>query len=363
MRTAHVWCSGNLYRMSVGAGALAQAGEALSRLGYAGRVMVVTDENVAGLFGGTVAQSLQASGFQPEFSIFQPGEEQKSLGTASMIYDRLNEAGAERGTPLIALGGGVVGDLAGFVAATYFRGLPLVHMPTTLLAQVDSSIGGKVAVNHGRLKNNVGAFHQPVAIIADTSCLARLPYREFRNGLAEVIKSAMIRDADFFRYLEGDIDRVLARDEDALERIVSVTARIKAAVVQEDEKDTGLRNILNYGHTAGHGIESASSFALCHGECVAIGMEVAGRIAAELGLGLAADVGRQRALLIRAGLPVTVPGDVKVEEVLSAMARDKKLSRGRLRFILPTSIGEVVIRDDVPMDLVRDALLRSYVLV
>lgn len=346
--------------MSVGAGALTLAGAELARLGYSGAVVIVTDENVAALFAGEVERALVGKGFTPEFIVIPPGEERKSLETAGMLYNRLNEIGAERSTPLLALGGGVVGDLTGFVAATYFRGLPLVHLPTTLLAQVDSSIGGKVAVDHGRLKNNVGAFHQPAAIIADTSCLAYLPEREFRNGLAEVIKSAAIRDEAFFRYLEEDIDRVLSRDEKALEHVVAVTARIKASVVEEDEKDTGLRNILNYGHTIGHGIESASSFSLCHGECVAIGMVAAGYIAESMGSVGSEDVERQRSLLVRAGLPVRVPETVNPDEVLSAMTRDKKISRGRLRFVLMTRIGEVVVRSDVPMDLVREALRRSY---
>ena len=360
MRTSHVWCSGNLYRMSVGAGALSLVGEELSRLGFSGIPVVVTDENVARLFGEAVERSLQRAGFAPEFIVIPPGEERKSLETAGILYGQLNEIGAERGTPLVALGGGVVGDLTGFVAATYFRGLPLVHVPTTLLAQVDSSIGGKVAVNHGMLKNNIGAFHQPLAIIADTNVLASLPRREFRNGLAEVIKSAALRDEGFFRYLEDGIDRIMERDEDALEHMVAATAGIKSSVVEEDEKDTGLRNILNYGHTIGHGVESASSFSLCHGECVAIGMVAAGLIATAMGMVSAAEVERLRALLLRAGLPVTVPESVDMDTVLAAMTRDKKITKKRLRFILPTRIGDVTMRDDVPMDLVRETLERSY---
>lgn len=360
MRTSHVWCSGNLYRMSVGAGALGLVGGELLRLGFSGTVVVVTDENVAGLFGTEVKRCLTASGFAPEFIVIPPGEAQKCLETAGMMYGRLNEIGAERATPLVALGGGVIGDLTGFVAATYFRGLPLVHVPTTLLAQVDSSIGGKVAVNHGHLKNNIGAFHQPSAIIADTSSLAHLPEREFRNGLAEVIKSAAIRDEGFFRYLEDEMEHVLARNQSALERIVAVTAGIKASVVEEDEKDTGLRNILNYGHTVGHGIESASSFSLGHGESVSIGMVAAGLIAAAMGIAASAEVERLRALLVRAGLPVSVPERVNADAVVNAMNRDKKISRGRLRFVLLTRIGEAVVRNDVPMELVRETLLRSY---
>ena len=360
MRTSHVWCSGNLYRMSVGAGALGLVGDELRRLGYSGTVVVVTDDNVVELFGAEVERTLAGCGFSPQFIVIPAGEERKSLETAGMMYGRLNELGAERSTPLVALGGGVVGDLTGFVAATYFRGLPLVHVPTTLLAQVDSSIGGKVAVNHGRLKNNIGAFHQPAAIIADTSCLASLPEREFRNGLAEVIKSAAIRDEAFFHYLEAEIERILARDERTLEHVVAVTARIKASVVEEDEKDTGLRNILNYGHTVGHGVESASSFSLCHGEAVAIGMVAAGRIAASMGVASSGDVERLRQLLVRAGLPVTVPAELDVDAIIGAMGRDKKIQSGRQRFVLVPRIGEVVLRNDVPGDLVRETLLRSY---
>ncbi len=361
MRTTHVWCSGNLYRMTIGAGALGVVAEELVRLGFSGTVVVITDQTVDSLFGDQVRQSLLDGGFSPVLIVLPAGEEQKSLETSSMLYGRLNEIGAERSTPLIALGGGVVGDLTGFVAATYFRGLPLVHVPTTLLAQVDSSIGGKVAVNHGRLKNNIGAFHQPVSVVTDTSVLRQLPEREFCNGLAEVIKTAMIRDEAFFCYLEAEIDRVMARDESVLEKVVAATASIKAAVVEEDEKDTGLRNILNFGHTVGHGIESASAFSLSHGEAVAIGMIAAGQIAGHLGMVSAPDLERLRALLKRAQLPVSIPCSLDIDAVLSAMTRDKKVAKGRLRFVLPTKIGEVHIHRDVPMDLVKETLVRSHV--
>jgi 3-dehydroquinate synthase len=360
MRTTHVWCSGNLYRLSVGAGALRLLGDELDRLGFSGTVVVVTDETVDGLYGRQVEVMLREAGFQPACIVIPPGESMKSLETAGMLYGRLNELGAERGTPLVALGGGVVGDLTGFVAATYFRGLPLVHVPTTLLAQVDSSIGGKVAVNHGMLKNNVGAFHQPSAIVSDTSALASLPEREFRNGLAEVIKSAAIRDEGFFQYLETEMDRVKERDDAVLEKVVAVTAGIKSAVVQEDERDQGIRNILNYGHTVGHGVESASAFALCHGEAVAVGMVAAARMAAAMGLCEPTEVERLRDLLLRAGLPVAIPEGMDLHAVTAAMGRDKKLLKGRLRFVLPTRIGEVVVRDDVPAQLVEEVLQTSH---
>ena len=350
-----------MYRMSIGTGVLRQAGDELDRLGFAGRTVVVTDETVGGLFLEELERSLQDAGFDPAVIVIAPGEEQKSLETAGMLYARLNELAVERSTPLLALGGGVIGDLTGFVAATYFRGLPLVHVPTTLLAQVDSSLGGKVAVNHGMLKNNIGAFHQPAGVLADISTLLQLPEREFRNGLAEVIKSAAIRDAEFLEFLEGRMDDVLLRDESVLEKMVAVTAGIKAAVVQEDERDHGLRNILNFGHTVGHGVETASGFALCHGEGVAIGMVAASKMSASMGLLEPGELLRLRALLVRAGLPVAMPEGIDPSVVVDAMARDKKRAGGRLRFVLPTRLGEVVIRNDVPEKLVEEALLGSDV--
>ena len=360
MRTTHVWCSGNLYRLTVGPGALQQTGDELRRLGFRTTAVVVTDETVSALFGDSITRSLSDAGLSPTMVTIPPGEDQKSLETASMLYGRLNDLGAERSTPLIAMGGGVVGDLTGFVAATYFRGLPLVHIPTTLLAQVDSSIGGKVAINHGMLKNNVGAFHQPLSVIADTSTLLHLPVRDLRNGLAEVVKSAMIRDAGFFEFLEASMDDVLERDSLVLEKVVALTARIKSAVVQEDERDSGLRNILNFGHTIGHGIETASRFALCHGEGVAIGMVAATRLAQTMEMIDEEEAARLKSLLLCAGLPVTVPAHIDPSVVMSAMARDKKRVDGQLRFILPTRVGEVVVRTDVPEQLVQDTLVSCY---
>jgi len=361
MRTTRVWCSGTVYRMSIGTGMLRQAGDELDRLGFSGRAVVVTDETVGALFGEELERSLRDAGFDPGTIVIPPGEEHKSLETAGVIYSRLNEIAAERSTPRLALGGGVIGDLTGFVAATYFRGLPLVHVPTTLLAQVDSSLGGKVAVNHGMLKNNVGGFHQPVAVLADISTLLRLPEREFRNGLAEVIKSAVIRDEGFLEFLESRMEDVLLRDESVLEKMVAVTAGIKASVVQEDERDHGLRNILNFGHTIGHGVETASGFALCHGEGVAIGMVAAAKMSAAMGLLEPGELARLRSLLVRAGLPVTMPEGIDPSVVLAAMARDKKRAGGRLRFVLPTRMGEVVIRNDVPGKLVEETVLGANV--
>ena len=360
MRGIDVCCSGNPYRVTIGAGALTALADELNRLGFDDTVIVVTDATVAELFGEGLERHLAESRFSPHLIVIPPGEDQKCLEMAGVLYGRLNELGAERSTPLVAFGGGVVGDLTGFVAATYFRGLPLVQVPTTLLAQVDSSIGGKVAVNHGTLKNNVGAFHQPVAVITDTSLLTHLPEREFRNGLAEVIKSAMIRDETFFRYLESQMECVTARDSEVLERIVARTVEIKASVVAEDEKDTGLRNILNFGHTVGHGIESATSFSLCHGEAVSIGMIAATQIAIAMNMVSMEVFDRLKSLLQRAGLPVAIPDFVDLGAVLDAMSRDKKMAKGRLRFILPVRTGVVEIRGDVSMDLLRRTLESCY---
>ena len=360
MRTTHVWCSGNLYRLRVGAGALNLVGEEMRGLGFAGRVVVVTDSNVAPLYLDSVLASLRDAGFHVGQVVLEAGEEQKSLESAGRMYDTLNDVGAERGTPVVALGGGVVGDLGGFVAATYFRGVPLVHVPTTLLAQVDSSIGGKVAVNHGKLKNNVGAFHQPMAILSDTAVLRTLPEREFRNGLAEVVKSAVIRDAQLFAYLEDNVRRIMEREDDVMEDVVASTARIKAAVVQEDERDGGIRNILNFGHTVGHGVESASEFGISHGESVAIGMLAACRIACDMGICEPDILQRIESLLSQVGLPLVVPPGVDFTEVLEAMKRDKKISKGKLRFVLPLHIGEVTIRNDVPDELVTRVVRGCY---
>jgi len=360
MRTTHVWCSGNLYRLRIGAGAMGLIGDELRGLGFSGRVVVVTDSNIAPLYLDTVVQSLTQHGLNVREVVLDAGEEQKTLASAERMYDVLNDAGAERGTPVIALGGGVVGDLGGFVAATYFRGVPLIHVPTTLLAQVDSSIGGKVAVNHGKLKNNIGAFHQPLAILSDTAALHTLPEREYRNGLAEVVKSAVIRDAQFFSFLEENAERIIDRQDEVMEAVVAATARIKAAVVQEDERDGGIRNILNFGHTIGHGIESASGFSVSHGESVGIGMIGACHIACAMGIASDDTLKRVEYLLERIGLPLRIPVDILMEEITEAMRRDKKVSRGRLRFILPLHIGEVVIRDDVADDMVVDAVRRCY---
>ena len=278
------------------------------------------------------------------------------MEVAARLYNDLTDLYAERATPILALGGGIIGDLAGFVAATYMRGVPLVHVPTTLLAQVDSSIGGKVAVNHGQLKNKIGAFYQPRLVISDISTLKTLPAGEFINGLAEVIKYGVIRDKDFFAFLEENLDRIKSLNEDVLEEVVYRSSKIKAEVVEKDEKDLGLRNILNYGHTIGHAIESVSDFKLEHGKAVALGMLAAARISNRLGQLDKNEVVRLKDLLRRAGLPIKVPA-LDINQIVQAIKHDKKIQGGKIRFILPKTLGSVFVTEEVSLSLVEKTLV------
>jgi 3-dehydroquinate synthase len=276
---------------------------------------------------------------------------------AALLYDRLADRLADRRTLVVAVGGGVIGDLAGFVAATYNRGLPLLMVPTTLLAMVDSSVGGKVGVNHPRAKNLIGAFHQPVGVWIDTAVLATLPEREYRSGLAEVVKYGVILDADFFAYLEENAAAVLGRDPEAVRHVVARSCRLKAAVVERDEREeTGLRAVLNYGHTFAHAFETVAGYGTwLHGEAVAAGMVCASRLAERRGLIDAATTERQRRLLERFGLP-TAPRPWPADDLLAVMRIDKKNVAGRMRFVLPRRLGEVALIDDVPEDDVRRTL-------
>jgi len=309
-------------------------------------------------------ESLRQAGLRTVSIVVPPGESSKTLAQAGTLYDRLLEAEMDRGSVVIALGGGVVSDLAGFVAATYMRGIPWVAVPTTLLSQVDASVGGKTAVDHPLCKNLIGAFHQPSAVLADIETLRTLPDEELRTGLAEVVKHAMIRDANLFAALEAQADRLLARDSKVLEDIVTRNVEIKAEVVMADERESGLRRILNYGHTVGHALESLSlktaglstAAALAHGRAVALGMMAEAQIAQRRGLVGQAIVERQKNLLQRFGLPVRLKApDVKA--CLALVRHDKKAEAGRLRFVLPESIGSVRIVDDVTDEEIREALL------
>jgi 3-dehydroquinate synthase len=311
-------------------------------------VLIITDEHVRSR-ASVISASLVEAGFHAETVVLSAGEAQKCLATAAQLYDRLVGLQADRKTLIVPVGGGVMGDLAGFVAATYARGLPLLMVPTTLLAMVDSSVGGKVGVNHPQAKNMIGAFHQPVGVWIDTAALDTLPDREYRSGLAEVVKYGVILDAPFFEYLEQHADAILRRDPEAVAHIVARCCRLKADVVEKDEREeTGLRAVLNYGHTFAHAFETAAGYGATwlHGEAVAAGMVCASRLADRRGLISAELTQRQRRLLERFGLP-TVPEPWPVDDLLATMRKDKKALAGQMRFILPRRLGAVELFDDV----------------
>lgn len=346
------------YWIDTGPDLLGQIGATLSGLAKGRQALVVTDEEVGRLYSARVVESMRSKGFDADLAVVPPGESTKSIEWASRLYDRLVEKNADRQTVVVALGGGVVGDLAGFVAATFARGIPFVQAPTTLLAMVDASVGGKVAVDHPKAKNLIGAFHQPRAVICDLTTLGTLPDREYRCGLAEVVKYGVIMDESFFSEIEKRAEDVNARQSSIVERIVVRSCELKARVVEEDEfETTGRRAILNYGHTFAHAFETAAGYEeIKHGEAVAMGMICAGRLAQRLGR---VDQGfhvRQEELWSRLGLPTRVPASVAGKDLVSIMRRDKKSVAGQLRFILPTRIGDVGAVDSVDEQLVRETI-------
>jgi 3-dehydroquinate synthase len=356
MKKIKVELGSNSYKVRVGAGLLARAGLWLKEKGFSGKVVIITDTTVKDLYGDALNQGLANAGFKVTTLEIPAGEEQKSLETAGRLYHELSGSYAERTTPVLALGGGVIGDLAGFVAATYMRGVPLIQIPTTLLAQVDSSIGGKVAVDHGQIKNIIGVFYQPKLVISDIDTLKTLPEAELANGLAEVIKSAAIRDRRLFNFLDINMEKAMSLNAAVLEEIVLETARIKAEIVEKDEKDSGLRGILNYGHTIGHALETVSDFQIKHGQAVAIGMAAAARISSRLGILDKSDVVWLTDVIKKAGLPTEMP-DLKVEDITSAMKHDKKVWQEKIRFVLLKSVGDAFITDEVSPSLVEEVLV------
>lgn len=322
----------------------------------AGQVAVVTSPPIRHRYATAVCSALRQEGIRPLLLSVPVGERAKSLRWASHLFDRLIQARFERGATLIALGGGVVGDLTGFVASTYLRGVHFVQIPTTLVAQVDASIGGKTGVNHPKGKNLVGTFYQPRLVFIDVTTLRTLPMRELIGGMAEVVKYGVIADPDLFEYVEQHVSALLDYDMTALEHIVARSARIKADVVSKDEREAGLRRILNYGHTLGHAIETVTGYRrIHHGEAIAIGMEFAARLATRLGLCDVMLVDRQRRLFGHLGLPTALPLQVPVRALLSSMALDKKVRDGRLHFVLPARIGQVVVKP-VTFDVVKETL-------
>jgi 3-dehydroquinate synthase len=336
------------YDIAITSGAMTGLGPFARERNRGSLAFVVTDEHVRS-HADAAAASLTATGLRTDLIVLPSGEAQKCLATASQLYDRLVDLHADRKTLIVAVGGGVIGDLAGFVAATFNRGLPLLMVPTTLLSMVDSSVGGKVGVNHPKAKNLIGAFHQPVGVWIDTATLDTLPDREYRSGLAEVVKYGVILDADFFGSLEEYADAILKRDPDVVRTIVARCCRLKADVVEHDEREeTGLRAVLNYGHTFAHAFETAAGYGTwLHGEAVAAGMVCASRLAERRGLVNADLTERQRRLLERFGLP-TAPERWPTDALLATMRSDKKAVAGQLRFILPYRLGGVRLYDDVP---------------
>lgn len=337
-------------------GSFSQLPAILTAQNFSGRIFIVTDSSVGRLYAESVRQLLAFAGFKPFIFSVPAGESSKSLTCFAGILDWLVEHKAERSELLIALGGGVVGDLVGFVASAYRRGMALAQLPTTLLAQVDSSIGGKTGINHARGKNLIGAYYQPGLILVDPALLLTLPDRAYREGWGEVVKYGIVLDAELFALLEEHLSDVERREADLLTQVVARCIRLKMDVVQSDERDGGLRNILNYGHTFGHALEATTSYGTwLHGEAVSIGMEVAGRIAVAQGLFTREELVRQRKLLRSIGLPLACPGEDSAV-LLAAMQNDKKVQAGRIRWILPTRIGYAQMYSDVPVESVCAAI-------
>ena len=345
------------YAILIGAGLIHRIGDELEGLALGSKIAIVTNGVVRPLYGDEVAQAMEEKGFDVTTIEIPDGEKYKSLETAARLYDELIEFRMDRTSSVIALGGGVIGDLAGFVAATYMRGINFINLPTTLLAQVDSAVGGKTGVDHPKGKNLIGAFHQPRIVLCDLDCLKTLPKKELVAGMAEVIKYGVIVDAGFFSFIESHIKEILDLDENAMMEVVRSSCAAKAAVVEEDEREGGLRAILNYGHTLGHAIESLTGYShYIHGEAVAIGMVAAARIAVAMKLCEPAVVNRLDALLTGFGLTTAMP-ELNPDDVIEILAHDKKVQDGRVRFVLPERMGKVTIRDDVEPDIVRRVLL------
>ncbi len=346
MRTLNVALAERSYPIHIGPNLLAQ-GQLLRPYLKTPRVAIVTNETVAPLYLDTLKRGLQLEGVVAVEIVLPDGEEFKDWQTLNLIFDALLRERCERSTTLIALGGGVIGDMTGFAASAYQRGVPFIQVPTTLLSQVDSSVGGKTAINHPLGKNMIGAFYQPRLVLADTDTLQTLPEAELQAGLAEVIKYGLIRDLPFFEWLEAHIDALLARDPTALAWAIERSCQNKAEVVAADEREQGERALLNLGHTFGHAIEAGMGYgAWLHGQAVAAGTMMAAELSRQLGWLTGEDVARIERLMLRVGLPVQGPADLSVDRYLELMAGDKKVEAGRLRLILLRSVGQGVIESD-----------------
>lgn len=344
------------YNIHIGKDPSQLLGSLLSEMGCSRNVLIITDENVGRLYGNKLLDTLNSAGFFGHTYTIKPGEDSKSASVAMPIYTKAIELQLDRKSPIIALGGGVVGDLTGFIAATYLRGVPFIQIPTSLLAQVDSSVGGKVAINHPLGKNLIGAFYQPKIVLIDPSMLSTLPERELYTGLAEVIKYGLISDCNFFEFLNEHYSQILAGNEEILEKIIYRSCQIKADIVAKDERESGLRIILNFGHTIAHAIEAYTGYKkYTHGEAVAIGMHGAALLSYYLGYCNEQTLQAVRSCVERFRLPLKAelcPADA----LLSLLARDKKTIGGKINWVLINDVGHVSICNDVPETIIYKAL-------
>lgn len=328
----------------------------LAKKKYSEKVLIISDSNVFPLYGEKIAKIFNDAGYSAASYVVNAGEDSKSLTVADKIYTKAIEERVDRKSLIVALGGGVVGDLAGFIAATYLRGVPFLQISTSLLSAVDSSVGGKVAVNHRLGKNLIGAFYQPEAVFIDTDFLKTLPKREIKTGFGEIVKYGVIMDADFIVFLEEHAEKVFDTDEKLYTPIIAKSVEIKADVVSKDEREGGLRRILNFGHTVGHAVEKETNFkAYNHGEAVAIGIVAAMKIGEKLNLISSEDFMRIEKLLERLELPTKAEG-VTLAGIKNSMMSDKKTINGKINFVLPTKIGEVIVKNDVPESAVDEAV-------
>lgn len=341
-----VWLGDRSYDIIIGVGVIGQAGLRIKNLGKT--AMLVSNRRVFGLYGKALDDSLTRSGIGVNKILLPDGERYKTLATVEKIYDRLVAARFGRDAVVVALGGGVIGDIAGFAAATYMRGVKVVHIPTTLLSQVDSSVGGKTGVNHPKGKNLIGAFYQPSLVMADVGALATLPKKEVLCGVAEIVKYGCIASKRFFRFLEGNMEKLVALEPAVVAHAVKTSCAIKADIVAADEKESGIRAILNFGHTVGHAIEAVTRYRRYrHGYAVAMGMRAAAELSRIKGSLSEKDIGRIKQLLNTAGLPVVIPKDIGARPLLAAMRYDKKVAKGAIRFALMDSLGSCRIAGDI----------------
>jgi len=363
MKKIRVFLKERSYDILIGDGLIDDCGNLLKRLDIGRDAVCISNKNLLSLYRARLEKSLKKSGLTVHFELVPDSEKAKSITVATRLINRISSYDKHKDVFIIAFGGGVIGDVAGFVAAAYKRGIPYAQIPTTLLAQVDSAIGGKVAVDLDVAKNLVGAFYQPKIVISDISLIRSLPARQIRNGLAEIVKYGIIKDKELFKFLEANYKKILGLHKNALEYVVLRSAEIKAAVVAKDEFDKkSVRAILNYGHTFGHAVEAASGYSAMynHGEAVAIGMVIAARIALNLGLIKLDEVLRIEGLIKKIGLPSNIK-KLRISDIYEAHLRDKKFVHGKNRLILPTGIGSVKVVEGVP-DPVIKSVLKTHIL-